>query len=129
MMEEYLKDKFKKETEMRNLVQQIMSEGKNTKEAKDRLREYKRKIVEEVNKESQNLMKIALEEAEEEMRQKVALIAKIRAIESVPVIRFKYVDLTETSGAGLLGEMSVSELRERLALLKVSQKEEEDKKR
>ncbi len=28
----------------RNLVQQIMSEGKNTKEAKDRLREYKRKI-------------------------------------------------------------------------------------
>ena len=28
-------------------------------------------------------------QAEEEMRQKVALIAKIRAIESVPVIRFK----------------------------------------
>ena len=30
--------------------------------------------------------------AEEEMRQRVALIAKIRAIESVPVIRFKVRD-------------------------------------
>ena len=30
-------------------------------------------------------------QAEEEMRQRVALIAKIRAIESVPVIRFKVI--------------------------------------
>lgn len=32
---------------------------------------------------------IVILQAEEEMRQRVALIAKIRAIESVPVIRFK----------------------------------------
>jgi len=32
-------------------------------------------------------------QAEEEMRQRVALIAKIRAIESVPVIRFKVFHL------------------------------------
>jgi len=29
----------------------------------------------------------------------------------VPVIRFKHVDLTESSGAGLLNEMSVVEVR------------------
>lgn len=74
-------------------------------------------------------MRKALEEAEEEMRQRVALIAKIRAIESVPVIRFKHVDITETSGAGLLSEMSIAELRERLALLKVAEKEDEEEKR
>eukprot|EP00794_Sanderia_malayensis_P005640 gene5640-6336_t len=129
MMEKYLQDKFKREHEMRNLVQQVMNDGKNAKEAKVKLKDYKRKIVHEVNKESQNLMRMALEEAEDEMRQKVALIAKIRAIESVPVIRFKYVDLTDVAGAGLLGEMSVAELRERLALLKVKQKDEEEKKR
>ena len=32
---------------------------------------------------------VSILQAEEEMRQRVALIAKIRAIESVPVIRFK----------------------------------------
>jgi len=129
MMDKYLQEKLTKDNEMRNLVQQIMEDTKNAKEAGVRLKEYKRKIVQEFNEENQSLMKAALEEAEEEMRQKVALIAKIRAIESVPIMRFKYVDLTETSGAGLLGEMSVAELKERLALLRVAQKEDEEKKR
>ncbi|XP_065071087.1 cilia- and flagella-associated protein 99-like [Rhopilema esculentum] len=129
MMDEYLQEKLKKDNEMRNLVQQIMDDAEKTKEAKIKLKEYKKKIVQEVNKESQALMKAALEEAEEEMRQKISLIAKIRAIESVPVMRFKFVDLTESSGAGLLGEMSVAELKERLSLLKVAEKEEEEKKR
>ena len=32
------------------------------------------------------------------MKEKVALIAKIRALESAPRVRVKYVDPTETSG-------------------------------
>lgn len=35
------------------------------------------------------IMSFFILQTEEEMRQRVALIAKIRAIESVPVIRFK----------------------------------------
>ena len=49
-------------------------------------------------------------QAEEEMRKKVDLIKQIRAIESVPIIRHKFVDLTETSGHGLLSEMSIAEV-------------------
>ncbi|KAK2572323.1 Cilia- and flagella-associated protein 99 [Acropora cervicornis] len=129
MMQKHLERKSKEGEEMRKLVEQTMMEHENTKEARRKLQEYKQKLVQEVSKESQELMRKALEEAEEEMRQRVALIAKIRAIESVPVIRFKHVDLTESSGAGLLNEMSVVELRERLALLKIAEKEEEEEKR
>ncbi|CAH3117094.1 unnamed protein product [Porites lobata] len=129
MMQKHLEKKSKEGEEMRKLVEQTMMEHENTKEARRKLQEYKQKLVQEVSKESQELMRKALEEAEEEMRQRVALIAKIRAIESVPVIRFKHVDLTESSGAGLLNEMSVAELRERLALLKIAEKEEEEDKR
>ena len=45
------------------------------------------------------------------MKRKVELIQQIRAMESVPVIRTKFVDLTETSGQGLLSEMSIAEVR------------------
>ncbi|XP_020614236.1 cilia- and flagella-associated protein 99-like [Orbicella faveolata] len=129
MMQKHFERKTREGEEMRKLVEQTMMEHENTKEARKKLQEYKQKLVQEVSKESQELMRKALEEAEEEMRQRVALIAKIRAIESVPVIRFKHVDITETSGAGLLSEMSIAELRERLALLKIAEKEDEEEKR
>ena len=44
------------------------------------------------------------------MRRKVELIQQIRAMESVPAIRIKFVDITETGGQGLLSEMSVAEV-------------------
>ena len=44
------------------------------------------------------------------MRRRMELIHQIRAMEAVPVIRQKFVDLTETSGAGLLSEMSIAEV-------------------
>lgn len=44
------------------------------------------------------------------MRRKTELIQQIRAIESVPVITMKAIDLTATSGVGLLSEMSVVEV-------------------
>ena len=44
------------------------------------------------------------------MRRKGELIQQIRAMESVPIIRTKFVDLTETANQGLLSEMSVAEV-------------------
>ena len=67
--------------------------------------------VEAVSAESRALMARALEEAEEEMRCKAELIQQIRAMERVPLVRTKLVDLTETGGQGLLAEMSVAEVR------------------
>lgn len=50
-------------------------------------------------------------QAEVEMRRKVELIQQIRAMESVPVIRTKFVDPTETASQGLLSEMSIAEVQ------------------
>ena len=44
------------------------------------------------------------------MRQKVELIKQIRAAESLPALRTNFVDFTETSGYGLLSEMSIVEV-------------------
>ncbi|CAL1547850.1 unnamed protein product [Lymnaea stagnalis] len=126
MMKEFLDKKFQEEKEMKTLVENTMASHKNAKEAKEKLKAYKRKIVQEVHEESRELMKQALEEAEDEMRAKMELIQQIRVMESMPVSRFKVLDLTSTSGAGLLGEMSILELRERLALLKAQNKEDEE---
>lgn len=53
------------------------------------------------------------------MKKKMELIHQIRAMEAVPIIRQKFVDLTAISGHGLLGEMSIAEvsLRERASLI------------
>lgn len=67
--------------------------------------------VQEVSAESRSLMTRALEEAEQEMRCKAELIQQIRAMERAPLIRTKFVDLTETGKQGLLVEMSVAEVR------------------
>ena len=126
MMQEFLEKKFKEEKEMRNLVEETMQGHKNAKEASKKLKEYKRKIVQEVNEESKELMKQALEEAEAEMRRKMDLIHQIKAMEAVPIIRQKLVDFTELAGHGLLSEMSIAELRERVALCKAAEKEAEE---
>ncbi|XP_076105059.1 cilia- and flagella-associated protein 99-like isoform X3 [Mytilus galloprovincialis] len=129
MMQEFLEKKFKEEKEMRNLVEETMQGHKNTKEATKKLKDYKRKIVQEVNEESKELMKQALEEAELEMRRKMELIHQIKAMEAVPIIRQKLVDLSESAGHGLLSEMSIAELRERVSLCKAAEKESEETRR
>ncbi|XP_041371252.1 cilia- and flagella-associated protein 99-like isoform X2 [Gigantopelta aegis] len=129
MMKEYFEKKFQEEQEIKQLLENTMQGHKNAKEAKKKLQEYNQRIVQEVNEESRELMKRALEEAEADMRRKMELIQQIRAMEAVPVMRQKFVDLTATSGQGLLSEMSIAELRERLALLKVANEEAEELKR
>ena len=67
-------------------------------------------VVAEVAEESRELMARAVEEAEAEMRRRMELIHQIRAMEAVPVIRQKLVDITSTAGHGLLSEMSIVEV-------------------
>lgn len=129
MMERYLDEKFHQQKQIKQLVEETMKGHKNAKEAQKKLQEYKQKIVQEVAEESRELMRRAVEQAEIEMRRRMELIHQIRAMEAVPVIRQKFVDLTSTSGHGLLGEMSIVELRERLALLKKAEEEAEEVKR
>jgi len=58
------------------------------------------------------------------------LIRQIRALERVPAFRAQAAfDPTATAGHGLLAEMSVAELRERLAALRDEQARQEEAKR
>ncbi|XP_067935947.1 cilia- and flagella-associated protein 99-like [Watersipora subatra] len=129
LMQRYLEDRLEEEQLMRSLVEMVLGGRENAKEAKKKLVQYKAKIVQEVNEESKELMRQALEEAEEEMKRKVELIHQIRAMEAAPISRNKLVDFTETAGYRFLNEMSIAELRERLSLLKEQQAEQEESKR
>ncbi|XP_008173733.2 cilia- and flagella-associated protein 99 isoform X2 [Chrysemys picta bellii] len=129
LMRQYAEKRLEEEKEMRELVEQVVEGHKNVKQARMKLQKYKRQIVQEVSEESRELLRRALEEEEEKLRKRYELIQQIRAIESLPFFRNKFVDLTQTAGYGFSGEMSIMELRERLALLKEAQKKAEEEKR
>ncbi|CAN2388432.1 Cilia and flagella associated protein 99 [Pristimantis euphronides] len=129
LMRQYAEKRLQEEKEMRDLVEQVSEGHKNTKQARLKLQKYKQQIVQEVAEESRELLRRALEEAQEELRKKFELIREIRAMESLPVIRQKFVDITQTAGHGLNCEMSIMELRERLALIKEAQSKAEEEKR
>ncbi|NXU41679.1 CFA99 protein, partial [Drymodes brunneopygia] len=129
LMNLYAEKRLQEQKEMKEVVEQVMEGHKNVKQVKAKIQEYKQQIVQQVCEESGELLWQALEEKEEQNRKRYELIQQIRAIESTPSIRHKFVDLTETGGHGLFAEMSIVELRERLALLKEAQKAAEEEKR
>ncbi|NWT96864.1 CFA99 protein, partial [Urocynchramus pylzowi] len=129
LMNLYAEKRLQEQKEMKELVEQVMEGHKNVKQVKAKIQEYKQQIVQQVCEESEELLRQALEEKEEKNRKRYELIQQIRAIESATSIRHKFVDLTETGGHGLFGEMSIVELRERLALLREAQKAAEEEKR
>ncbi|NWZ49577.1 CFA99 protein, partial [Haliaeetus albicilla] len=129
LMNQYTEKRLQEQKEIKETVDQVMEGHKNAKQAKIKLQKYKQQIVQEVCEENRELLRQALEEEEEKLRKRYELIQQIRAIESLPSIRHKFVDLTETGGHGLICEMSIVELRERLALLREAQKAAEEEKR
>ncbi|XP_064305059.1 cilia- and flagella-associated protein 99 [Phalacrocorax carbo] len=129
LMHQHAEKRLQEQKEMRELVEQVVEGHKNAKQAKIKLQKYKQQIVQEVCEENRELLRQALEEEEEKLRKRYELIQQIRAIESLPSLRHKFVDLTETGGHGLICEMSIVELRERLALLREAQKAAEEEKR
>ncbi|KAM6206590.1 cilia- and flagella-associated protein 99 [Sarcoramphus papa] len=129
LMHQYAEKHLQEQKEMRELVEQVVEGHKNAKQAKIKLQKHKQQIVQEVCEENRELLRQALEEEEEKLRKRYELIQQIRAIESSPSVRHKFVDLTETGGHGLICEMSIVELRERLALLRETQKAAEEEKR
>ena len=129
LLEEYFRDREEERKRMQRLVEEIAAGKENAKLAQENLKEMKRKIVAEVSRENQAMMQAAIEMAQAEMERKMEMIQQIRAMERVPIIRAQFFDMTETGGHGLLSEMSVAELNERLDLMKVAMLDEEEARR
>ncbi|XP_058042451.1 cilia- and flagella-associated protein 99 isoform X2 [Ahaetulla prasina] len=110
-------------------IQQVAEGHKNVKQAQMKLQKCKQQIVQEVSKKSQDILLQALKDEEEKFKKRYELIQQIRAIEYLPFLKNRFIDLTKTANHGVLGEMSIVELQERLALLKESQQKAEEEKR
>ena len=86
-------------------------------------------IRDEVHRDLQEALKKRQDEEIAELAKKTELIRQIRELEKIPIQRTKGFDPTEAGGHGLMEEMSIAELRERLEFNKRQQFQEVEFKR
>ncbi|XP_035873987.1 cilia- and flagella-associated protein 99 [Phyllostomus discolor] len=129
LMRQRAQRRLQEEKSLKELVEQVAEGQKNVQVAQMKLLKGRRQAVQEMAEENRVLLQRRAEEAKEEQRRRCELINQLRALESQPTRQGKLVDLTQTPGHGLEGEMSIVELRERLALLKEAQQREEEERR
>ncbi|KAB0353729.1 hypothetical protein FD755_023573, partial [Muntiacus reevesi] len=129
LMQRCAERRLQEEKSMKELVEQVIETQKNVKVAQTELRKGRRRIAQEVMEENRELLQRSAEAAKEEQKRRCDLVSQLRALESQPTRRGKLVDLTQIPGHGLEGEMSVVELRERLALLKETRRRQEEERR
>nr|CAI5847517.1 unnamed protein product [Callosobruchus analis] len=119
------KEKIKAQVEKCQKIKQDAKEsGKNMLEEKQeqvRMQQYETKV----------LLKNAYEQQARELARKVDLINEIKTLHEVAirVNAEKEFDPTETPNLGLMCEMSIAELQERLAIARCKMKEELEEKR
>ncbi|XP_011914628.1 PREDICTED: cilia- and flagella-associated protein 99 isoform X2 [Cercocebus atys] len=129
LMLQHAETRLREDRSRKQLVEQVIEGQKNVKAAQTKLAKGRRQTVQEVIEESRGLLRRRAQVAQEEQRRRCELISQLRALETQPTRKGKLVDLTQTPGYGLEGEMSIVELRERLALLKENQQRKEEEKR
>jgi len=109
--EKNINEDFKKKVEV---VGQVHSQKDKAAEAMEAMRSENRELRNQISKEIAEALKRKKDEEEFEHRRKQELIRQIRELEKIPIVRTKGFDPTETGGYGLLEEMSIAELRERI---------------
>ncbi|KAI5645332.1 hypothetical protein NE865_02419 [Phthorimaea operculella] len=93
--------------------------------------ERNKDTADNIRRENEQLLANAMKEKQEELDQKIKMIKQIKILGVIAKKSrvAKIVDLTETSGVGLLCEMSIAELQERLAGLKIQIQDELQKRK
>ncbi len=123
---ERVKEKLKQEEtqQKKETVSNIKVIQEGVKQAVEETVKKKQQIAIESAKERLEMKRLAEEQLRLERITQEDLIRQIRAMEKVPKGRIpKVIDPCETSNSGLLTEMSLSELKERLQLLKEEQEQ------
>ncbi|CAH2091939.1 unnamed protein product [Euphydryas editha] len=117
--------KNRKQVEKLSLLELDMLHAKNINIAK------KKENADKLRKETEKILSRAIKEKHEELERKINMIRELKILGMIAkkVKVPKIIDLTESSGLGLLCEMSIAELQEKLNLIKIELKEELDKKR
>ena len=117
----------------KEVIKEIQKEKENVVKQKIQKKKENQELYKNRKKEFNELNLISQEEKKIYLQRRDELIRQIRELEKLPIKRTTGFDPTETPGYGLLEEMSLVELRERLALQKkmhldeIKSKKEENK--
>lgn len=115
----------------REQVEKCLITDLNIAAARNEITERKKENAANIKKETADLQAEYLKLKQEEMEKKIKMIKQIKVLSLIAkkAKAPKIVDLTESSGLGLLCEMSIAELQERIAAMKIGIKEELDRKK
>ncbi|XP_049865498.1 cilia- and flagella-associated protein 99-like [Pectinophora gossypiella] len=103
----------------------------NIVEAKNNIAMKNKEAADKIKKEKATMEAEVMRFKKEELDRKIKMIKEIKVLAMIAKKARvpKIIDLTESSGLGLLGEMSIAELQERLAAMKIGIKEEIERKK
>lgn len=113
----------------KELISKVQDQRLVAEEEIEKSKLKKKEVRDQIHKEINEGLLKRKEEDLAELRKKEELIRQIRELEKIPIIRTQGFDPTETAGHGLLNEMSLAELRERLEYEKLRRMAEAENKR
>ncbi|CAD8195383.1 unnamed protein product [Paramecium pentaurelia] len=113
----------------KQLIEQIIEAEKKVHIQVEKVQERNKQMAEDQKLEMARKLELKRQEDEQIRIKREELIKQIRELERQPIKRTKGYDPTETMGYGLLEEMSLAELRDRLEVVKAERKAEEEEKR
>ncbi|KAI4465023.1 pdz and lim domain protein zasp [Holotrichia oblita] len=124
LLQELFDWKVLEREKIKKLVEKSHDIEKSAKEAEQRLLEEKQSKARLINYESKKILQEINQKREEELAEKVKLIQELRSLQQLRSLNIKEFDPTECPNFGLMCEMSIAELRERLNMLKIEMQEE-----
>ncbi len=100
----------------KEVIKQVHEQHDHAAQAVEDKRAANREVRDQISRELEEAAKRLAEERAAEQAKKEELIRQLRELERIPVQRAKGFDPTEAGNHGLMCEMSVAELRERIEL-------------
>lgn len=113
----------------KELISKVQDQRLVAGDEMEKIKEKNKEVRDQVHQEISQALQRRKEEDAAELRKREELIRQIRELEKIPIVRTQGFDPTETAGHGLLNEMSLAELRERLEYEKIVREAETEKKR